>query len=109
MKHLKAYTFEELLNEIPELEKYRGLVVMDTYEEVEKLFLKFARSNKLKYIDTNTPFEIYGLIHFLFEKLNSPISISNYNSLESLNDLRVKRYDEEGGNNNHGSIEHFRD
>lgn len=69
MKILKAYTFEELLCEIPELEKYKGMVVMDTYEEVKKLLLKFARYNKLKYIDTNTPFEIYGLIHFLFEKL----------------------------------------
>jgi len=108
MKHLKAYTFEELLCEIPELEKYKhspGYCI----QEIGQHLVKFAKQNKLSYLMLISPVFIFGHKHFLFEKLNSPISISNYNSLESLNDLRVKRYDEESGNNNHGGIEHFRD
>ena len=69
MKNIKAYTFEELLCEIPELEKYKTMKVSDTFVLVKKLLISFARSNKLKYIDLPKPFDIEIRYYFLFEKL----------------------------------------
>jgi len=68
MKTLKAYTFEELLCEIPELEKYKHAPLNLMDKDIQKLMIRFGRANKLNafYPDIlvfeNTP-------HILFEKL----------------------------------------
>lgn len=74
MKHLKAYTFEELLCEIPELEKYK-----ETYKSyaviglnITPILEKFAKQNKLKYLEFTNLFvenQEEHTLHFLFEKL----------------------------------------
>ena len=72
MKHLKAYTFEELLCEIPELEKYKH--ELSSYrDEIKKLLIHFARYNNMKYLccewDFITDIFTEKEEYFLFEKL----------------------------------------
>jgi len=62
MKTLKAYTFEELLCEIPELEK-------KDIETIPKAMKKFCRENKLIFANSSNVIFLDGTPHFLFEKL----------------------------------------
>jgi len=72
MKHLKAYTFEELLCEIPELEKYK-----ETYKSytviginIIPILEKFAKQNKLQYLEFTHLFNGEDkILYFLFEKI----------------------------------------
>jgi len=68
VKHLKAYTFEELLCEIPELEKYKGIDFNGAKELVTPL-KRFCRENYLKYEPEIFIKTIDKTYHFLFEKL----------------------------------------
>ena len=68
MKQLKAYTFEELLCEIPELEKYKGIdFTID--EKLRIPFKRFCRENYLEYKNEIYIQKIDKTYHFLFEKL----------------------------------------
>jgi len=68
MKTLKAYTFEELLCEIPELEKYKETYLFNM-SIVGLIFEKFARQNKLRYLNKMPRIYLLGVEHFLFEKI----------------------------------------
>lgn len=68
MKHLKAYTFEELLNEIPELEKV-DIIYRQITTDLKTPFKRFCRENKLVYKEFIAQMPFDNKLHFLFEKL----------------------------------------
>jgi len=69
MKHLKAYTFEELLCEIPDLEKYKNAYEIDLMDkEIQSILRRFCRANKFKCAYTQV-YIFENKTHFLFEKL----------------------------------------
>lgn len=68
MKHLKAYTFEELLCEIPELENV-DIITRQIMSDFKTPFKRFCRENKLKYIEPIEFIQLEKTLHFLFEKL----------------------------------------
>lgn len=68
MKHIKAYTFEELLNEIPELEN-KDIIYRQITTDLKTPFKRFCRENKLKYIHTLEFIHLNNVLHILFEKL----------------------------------------
>lgn len=68
MKTLKAYTFEELLCEIPELENFSN-PHLQTFALLKTAHKRFCRENNFVFRQTINESLIDGQIHFLFEKL----------------------------------------